>query len=195
MKIRYIFIPTILITILIIGICKHFYNLDLLSMDHMWMIIITSSIALFTIFFGISVCAYEASEAVAKRQTEQIDRYVQFLGQHINNCFKDHDALTKDIVTQSSLRVVETMKELALAFNEGDDARAKILGNLLNDIKVLSISTKNYVLDVKNLSLRTEQLSKESMERLDNVLICLRGNDVENEIDDVEENEVRVIGE
>lgn len=189
MKLKYIFIPTILLTILVVGICKHYYNLDLLSMDYVCMISIISFVAFFTVFFGISVCVYEASKIVAERQTEHIDRDIRFLAQHVNECFKAQDALTKDLVTQQSLRIVETMKELALTFNEGDDKRAKVLGELLVDIKSLSITTRDNVLIAKTSALNTEKLAEESMERLDNVLICLRGDDVK---DDVEEKDVEV---
>lgn len=191
MKLRYSFVPAILLTILVVGICKHYYNHDLLSMDQVCMISITSFIAFFTIFFGIYVCAYEASELVAERQNVHIDQLSRFIAQHVNECFKAHDALTKDVVIQSSVKVVETMKELALTFNEGNDARAKALGNLLVDIKQLSLTTRDNVLIAKTSALNTERLVEESMERLDNVLTCLRGNDVENIVDD----EIRVVGE
>lgn len=195
MKIKYIFIPAILLTILVVGICRHYYSYDLLSMDHVCMISIASFIAFFTVFFGIYVCAYEASEYVAKRQNEHIDQLSRFIAQHVNECFKAHDALTKDIVIQSSLKVVETMKELALTFNEGDDARAKVLGNLLVDIKQLSITTRDNVLIAKTSALNTEKLAEENMERLDNVLTCLRANEALKRADDVEDDEIRVVGE
>lgn len=195
MKIKYIFIPTTLLTILIVGICKHFYNLDLLSMDQVCMISITSFIAFFTVFFGIYVCAYEASELVAKRQTEHIDQYVQFLAQHVNECFKAHDALTKDIVIQSSVKVVETLKEVANIIVSGDDKRAKVLSNLLVDIKQLSITTRDNVLIAKTSALNTERLVEEAIERLDNVLTCLRANEALKCEDDVEDDEIRVVGE
>lgn len=191
MKLKYSFIPAILLTILVVGICKYYYNHDLLSMDRVCMISITSFIAFFTIFFGIYVCAYEASELVAERQTEHIDQYVRFLAQHVNECFKAHDALTKDIVIQSSVKVVETLQEVANVIVSGDDKRAKVLGDLLIDIKALSIITRDNVLIAKGSALNTEKLAKENMERLDNVLTCLRGNDVENIGDD----EIRVVGE
>lgn len=187
MKLKYIFIPAILLTILVVGICKHYYNHDLLSMNHVCMICVTFFIASFTVFFGISVCAYEASEAVAKRQTEHIDQLSRFITQHINECFTAHDALTKDIITQQSLRIVETMKELALTFNEGDDKRAKVLSNLLVDIKSLSITTRDNMLIAKTAALNTEKLAEENMERLDNILTCLRGDDVEEKDVEIEE--------
>lgn len=189
MKLKYIFIPAILLTILVVGICKHYYNLDLLSMDHVCMISITSFVAFFTVFFGISVCAYEASKVVAERQTEHIDQLSRFLAQHINECFKAQDALTKDLVTQQSKIVVEAVKEVGLLCNEGDDARAKLLTNLLVDVKQLSITIRDNVLIAKTSALNTEKLAEESMERLDNVLICLRGDNVK---DDVEEKDVEV---
>lgn len=127
MKLSHSFIPAILITIIVVGICKHYYNLELLSMDHVCMISISSFITSFIIFFGISVCVYEISNFAAEKQREHIDRYSRFIAQHVNECFTAHDVLTKDIVTQQSLKVVETMKELALTFNEGDDKRAKVL--------------------------------------------------------------------
>lgn len=219
MKLKYAFIPTILLTILIIGICKNYYNHDLLSMDQVCMIAITSFIALFTIFFGIYALAYQASESVAERQNIHIDQLSRFIAQHINECFKAHDELTKDVITQQLVKVVETMKELALTLNEGDDKRAKVLNNLLVDIKQLSITTRDNVLIAKTSALNTEKLAEESMERLDNVLICLRKDEVKekdveaaieklygvltnlktDEIlideEDVEENGIKIIGE
>ena len=191
MKLKYSFIPTILLTILVVGICKHYYNHDLLSMYQVCMISITSFIAFFTIFFGIYVCAYEASEYVAKKQTEHIDQYVRFLAKHINECFKAHDALTKDIITQQSIKVVETLQEVANIIVSGDDERAKVLSNLLVDIKSISIFARDHSLAAKNASVNCERLSNEAIERLDNILISLRGNDVEN----IEDDEVRVVGE
>lgn len=179
MKLKYIFIPAILLTILVVGICKHYYNLDLLSMDHVCMISIASFVAFFTVFFGISVCAYEASKMVAERQTEHIDQDVRLLVQHINECFKAHDGLTKDIVTQSSIKVVETLKKVSEIIVSGDDERAKVLTNILIDIKQLSITSRDNVLIAKTSALNTEKLTEESMERLDNILTCLRANDVE----------------
>ena len=187
MKLKYIFIPATLLTILVVGICKHYYNLDLLSMDHVCMISIAFFVASFTVFFGIYVCAYEASKLVSEKQTEHIDKYVRFLAQPVNECFKAHDGVAKDIVTQQSLRIVETMKELALTFNEGDDARTKVLGDLLVDIKALSITTRDNVLIAKTSALNTEKLAEENMERLDKVLTCLRANEVMKCADNVEE--------
>lgn len=191
MKLKYIFIPASLLTILVVGICKNYYNHDLLSMDQVCMICITFFIATFIVFFGIYVLAYEASEYVAERQNVHIDQLSRFIAQHVNECFTTHDTLTKDIVTQQSIKVVETIKELALTLNEGDDKRAKVLGNLLVDIKQLSITSRDNSLVAKNTSLNTERLVEEAIERLDNMLICLRGNDVE----DIKEEEIRVIGE
>ena len=187
MKLKYIFIPSSLLTILVVGICKHFYNLELLSMNQVCMICVTSFVALFTIFFGIYVISYEASKYVAKRQNEHIDQYVRFLAQHVNECFKAHDALTKDIVTQSSVKVVETLKEVANIIVSGDDKRAKVLNNLLIDIKSLSITSRDNILIAKTSALNTERLVEESMERLDNVLTCLRANEALKRADDVEE--------
>ena len=187
MKLKYIFIPAILLTILVVEICKHFYNLELLSMNQVCMISIASFIAFFTIFFGIYVCAYEASELVAKRQNEHIDQLSRFIAQHVNECFKAHDALTKDIVIQSSVKIVETLKEVANIIVSGDDKRAKVLNNLLVDIKQLSLTTRDNVLIAKTSALNTERLAEESMERLDNILISLRGNDVEEKDVEIEE--------
>ncbi len=187
MKLKYAFIPTILLTILVIGICKNYYNHDLLSMDHVCMISITAFVAFFTIFFGIYVLAYEASESVAERQTEHIDQLSRFIAQHINECFKAHDALTKDLVTQQSVKVLETMRELALTLNEGDDKRAKVLNNLLVDIKSLSVWARDNSLATIKASSRCEMLANEAIERLDNVLICLRGDDVEEKDVEIEE--------
>lgn len=197
MKLKYIFIPAILLTILVVGICGHFYNLDLLSMDHIYMIAITSFVALFTVFFGIYVCAYEASECVAERQTEYIDRYIRLLVQHINECFTAHNTLTKDMVKQE-------LKEV---------------NNLLVDVKSISIWARDHSLVAKNASSNCERLANEAIERLDNVLICLRGNDVEEkdvktaierlygmltnlkndeiltDVDDIGDDEIRVVGE
>ena len=191
MKLKYIFIPAILLTILVVGICKHFYNLDLLSMNQVCMISIASFIAFFTVFFGIYVCAYEASKYVAEKQTEHIDKYVRFLAQHVNECFKAHDGVAKDIVTQQSIKVVETLKEVANVIVSGDDKRAKVLSNLLVDIKSLSITSRDNILIAKTSALNTERLVEEAIERLDNILISLRGNDVEN----IEDDEIRVVGE
>ena len=219
MKLKYIFIPAILLTILVVGICKHYYNHDLLSMDHVCMISIASFIAFFTVFFGIYVCAYEASKFVAERQNEHIDKYVRFLAQHINECFKAHDALTKDVVIQSTVKIVETHKEVANIIVSGDDKRAKVLNNLLIDIKQLSITTRDNVLIAKGSVLNTERLANEAIERLDNVLICLRGDDVEEkdvktaierlygmltnlkndevltDVENIEDDEIRIVGE
>lgn len=191
MKLSYSFIPAILITIVVVGICKHYYNLDLLSMDHVCMISIASFMTFFIIFFGISVCVYEISNSVAEKQREHIDRYSRFIAQHVNECFTAHDALTKDVITQQLIKVVETMKELALTLNDGDDKRAKALNNLLVDIKSLSVWARDNSLVAKNAYSNCEMLAKEAIERLDNVLICLRGDDVE----DIKEEEIRVIGE
>lgn len=177
MKLKYAFIPTILLTILVVGICKHYYNHDLLSMDTVCMISITSFIAFFTIFFGIYVCAYEASEDVAERQNVHIDQLSRFIAQHINECFKAHDALTKDVITQQLVKVVETMKELALTLNEGDDKRAKVLNNLLVDIKSLSVWSRDNSLAAIKSSSSCEHLANEAIERLDNILTCLRANE------------------
>lgn len=187
MKLKYSFVPAILLTILVVGICKHYYNHDLLSMDQVCMISIASFIAFFTVFFGIYVCAYEASKVVAEKQTEHIDKYVKFLAQHVNECFKAHDGVAKDIVTQQSIKVVETLKEVANIIVSGDDKRAKVLGDLLVDIKQLSITTRDNVLIAKGSVLNTEKLAEENMERLDNVLICLRGDDVEEKDVEIEE--------
>lgn len=177
MKLKYIFIPAILLTILVVGICKHYYNHDLLSMDHVCMICVTFFIASFTVFFGISVCAYEASKTVAKRQTEHIDQLSRFIAQHVNECFKAHDALTKDIITQQSVKVVETLQAVADIIVSGDDKRVKIFSNLLVDIKSLSITTRDNVLIAKTAALNTEKLAEENMERLDNILTCLGANE------------------
>lgn len=197
MKLKYIFIPAILITILVVGICTHYYNLDLLSMDNVCMIAITSFVAFFTVFFGIYVCAYEASKYVAERQTEHIDQLSRFVAQHINECFKAHDALTKDVLRQ----------ELTEAYR------------LLLAIEQSSIFARDNSLVAKNASLNCEKLANEAIERLDNVLISLRKDkikekDVEAAIEklydvltnlktdeilideeDVEENGIKVIGE
>ena len=186
MKLKYIFIPASLLTILVIGICKHYYNLELLSMNQVCMICVTSFVAFFTVFFGIYVCAYEASKAVVEQQDRHIDQYVKFLGQYINNCFEAHDVLTKDVVTQQSLLIMETMKELAWKFNEGDDKRAKVLENLLIDIKQLSLTTRDN-------SSKCKELVNESIERLDNVLICLRKEEALIDVDDIGDDEIRVI--
>lgn len=165
MKLKYIFIPAILLTILVVGICKHYYNLDLLSMDHVCMISITSFVASFTVFFGISVCAYEASKMVAERQTEHIDQLSRFVAQHINECFKAQDALTKDMLKQE-------LKEV---------------NNLLVDVKSVSVWARDNSLVARDNSSNCEKLAKEAIERLDNVLICLRGDDVEEKSVEVEE--------
>ena len=195
MKLKYIFIPAILLTILAVGICKHYYNLELLSMDYVCMICVTCFVAFFTIFFGISVCAYEASKTVAEKQNEHIDKYIQFLTQYVNECFTAHDALTKDIITQQSIEVVESLKKVGEIIVSGDDQRAKILTNLLVDIKSISIWARDHSLVAKNASCNCEMLAKEAIERLDNVLICLREDEVENDVEDVEEDEIKVIGE
>lgn len=187
MKLKYSFVPAILLTILVVGICKHYYNHDLLSMDQVCMISIASFIAFFTIFFGIYVCAYEASELVAEKQNEHIDQLSRFIAQHVNECFKAHDALTKDIITQQSVKVVETLQEVANIIVSGDDERAKVLSNLLVDIKQLSITTRDNVLIAKTSALNTERLAEEAIERLDNVLTCLGANEAMKCEDDVEE--------
>lgn len=191
MKLKYIFIPAILLTTLVVGICKHYYNLDLLSMDHMCMICVAFFVASFVVFFGIYVITYEASQYIAEKQNEHIDKYIRFLAQHVNECFTAHDALTKDVITQQLIKVVETMKELALTLNDGDDKRAKALNNLLVDIKSLSVWARDNSLATVKASSSCEMLAKEAIKRLDNVLICLRGDDVE----DIKEEEIRVIGE
>lgn len=187
MKLKYSFIPAILLTILVVGICKHYYNHDLLSMDQVCMISITFFIAAFTVFFGIYVCAYEASELVAERQNVHIDQLSRFIEQHVNECFKAHDAVTKDVITQQSVKVVETLKEVANIIVLGDDKRAKVLSNILVDIKQLSLTARDNVLIAKTSALNTEKLAEENMERLDNVLICLRANEAIKCEDDVEE--------
>ena len=187
MKLKYIFIPAILLTILVVGICKHYYNHDLLSMDQVCMICVTFFVASFTVFFGISVCAYEASKVVAEKQTEHIDQLSRFIAQHVNECFKAHDALTKDVITQQSVKVVETLQEVANIIVSGDDKRAKVLSNILVDIKQLSITTRDTVLIAKTAALNAEKLAEENMERLDNVLICLRANEALKCADNVEE--------
>lgn len=160
-------------------------------MDHVCMISIAFFVASWTIFFGIYVCAYEASKYVAEKQTEYIDKYVRFLAQHINECFKAHDGVAKDIVTQQSIKVVETLKKVGEIIVSGDAERAKVLSNLLVDIKQLSLTTRDNVLIAKGSVLNTEKLAEENMERLDNILTCLRANDVESIGDD----EIRVVGE
>ena len=183
--------PAILLTILIVGICKNYYNHDLLSMDQVCIISIAFFIATFIVFFEIYVLAYEASESVAERQNAHIDQLSRFIAQHINECFKAHDALTKDVITQQSIKVVETLKKVSEIIVSGDDERAKVLSNLLVDIKQLSITSRDNSFVAKNTSLNCERLANEAIERLDNILICLRGDDVEN----VEDNEIKVIGE
>lgn len=165
MKLKYIFIPAILITILVVGICRHLYHYDLLSMDQVCMISIAFFIAFFTVFFEIYVLAYEASKVVAERQTEHIDRDIRLLVQHINECFKAHDALTKDMLKQ----------ELTEAYR------------LLLAIEQSSIFARDNSLVAKNASSNCEQLANEAIERLDNVLICLRGDEVEEKDVEVEE--------
>lgn len=191
MKLKYSFIPAILLTILVVGICKHYYNHDLLSMDHVCMISIASFIAFFTIFFGIYVCAYEASEDVAERQNVHIDQLSRFIAQHVNECFKAHDALTKDVITQQSVKIVETLQEVAKIIVSGDDERAKVLSDILVDIKSLSVWSRDNSLMAIKASSNCEHLANEAIERLDNILISLRGNDVEN----IEDDEIRVVGE
>lgn len=152
MKFRYIFIPTILLTILVVGICKYYYDIDLLSIDSAYKISIISFASFFTIFFGIYSCAREASKFVVGEYYKHLDQYLRFLAQHIDKCFTEHKELTKNIIKQESLGNLRELKKLISIFNERDEQRTKAITNLLVN---------------------------EAIERLDNVLICLRENDVE----------------
>ena len=112
MKLKNIFIPSCLLTILVAGICKHYYNLDLLSMNSVCVICVTSFIAFVNLFVAIQIIAYSVTSHVIERQNALLDRYVIYLKQHI---------------TDSDVKIVKTMRDLSLACNEADDKRAKVI--------------------------------------------------------------------